>query len=280
MSDSLFRIFFVLLPKNVVSRLVGRIVALERPKWLVQRAIAAFQDHYQIDMNEAELPLSSYPSIAALFTRQLKPGLRPIGVEPVHPADAVLTSAQKVVDGFLLQAKGLNYSYADCFQTSAEPDQETWVLTYYLCPTDYHRVHSPVSGQIRRVIHVSGELWPVNAISVRSVSRLFARNERVIVEIESTKGLVRVALVGATNVGQISISSVPSLRGNSGRLAAPRVYDVNQAVRAGDLLGVFHMGSTALVALPGAWIEPGRIQAPTSTRMGQSLIQNQPHRSQ
>ena len=263
-----------LVPKNILSRVTGCLVSLRLPEPLKGMALSWFQKRYQINMAEAEKPLNEYASISDLFTRRLKMGLRPVGPEPVHPVDGRLTNVERPMEGQLKAVKGLSYSMTDLLRRPVGEWSDSTVMTYYLCPTDYHRVHSPVSGRIKSYCGVAGELWPVNDLSVSRVPRLFARNERVIIDIETEKGTVLFVMVGATNVGQMSLSFDPSFRSNTGSVGSSfRQMDSAVAVQAGDELGIFHMGSTVLVVWPSGF------SAKTETfegllgpvKMGQSL---------
>ncbi|MFN7727809.1 MAG: archaetidylserine decarboxylase [Bdellovibrio sp.] len=221
-----------------------------------------FANRYRIDLNEAELPLEQYRSIGDLFVRRLKPGLRPLGTsELVHPADSRITQMGSLEKGDLIQAKEKTYRLKDFLGAlDSAPYSRGAFATYYLCPTDYHRVHSPVSGKVRQVVYLPGALWPVNEWSTSNIDNLFSINERVVVEIATSKGLVAVVLVGATNVGQMSLSFWPQFRTNSAQQMAPLVRDFKGEVslEKGDELGAFHMGSTVVMclsqsALPQNW---------------------------
>jgi phosphatidylserine decarboxylase len=233
--------------------------------WLVK----VFQQKYAIDMNDAEKPLNEYTTIAKLFTRKVK--ARPIDNDPpVHPVDGRLTSVQHVEDGHLYQIKGWAYDFSELTKKNHESFREAAVLTYYLCPTDYHRVHSPVAGTVRRVTPVSGELWPVNSLSVESVKNLFVRNERVIIEVQTLNGLVLLIMVGATNVGKISLSFDLNFQNRDRSDSSTIEYAQPIEVKPGDELGIFHMGSTVLVVYPKTLpLDPA--PAGSRVRMGQSI---------
>ena len=212
-----------------------------------------FAGCYRLNLDEAEHPIEHYKSIGDLFVRRLKPGLRPVGAgDLVHPADSRITQQGPLNGGELIQAKGMAYKLDDFLgPLSAQPYREGVFATYYLCPTDYHRVHSPVTGRIGRVVYIPGALWPVNEWSTRTIPHLFSINERVIVEILTDRGPVAVVLVGATNVGQMSLSFWEGFRTNSAKQKNPMVRDFAGSVslKKGDELGAFHMGSTVVLCL-------------------------------
>jgi phosphatidylserine decarboxylase len=140
----------------------------------------------------------------------------------------------------------------------------------------YHRVHSPVDGVVRAWRYVPGRLYPVNTLAIRHVEGLFAVNERVVVLIDTEdSGPVAVVLVGAANVGRISLAFTDHVT-NQGEAARLTVPPVPIPLRRGDELGAFNLGSTVvLLAADGrlrpAGVEPGRI-----LRMGEALWRREP----
>ncbi|MNL41466.1 Phosphatidylserine decarboxylase proenzyme [compost metagenome] len=126
-------------------------------------------------------------------------------------------------------------------------------MTYYLCPTDYHRVHSPVDGEITDVRYMPGELWPVNEWSTTNVPDLFSVNERVLVEIQTDLGPVGVVFVGATNVGHIVLSFDDKIKGNQKmgpHIFQHKTYSPEIPTHKGSELGMFRMGSTVVMLYP------------------------------
>ncbi len=263
-----------LIPKNLLSYFVGRLVDVRWPAILNTPLKSWFVKRYQIDMSEAEHPIESYETLAQLFARRLKKGKRPIQRGIVHPCDAKLTQSGIITDGKLIQAKGIDYGLKEFLAS-----QSFWAefqggsyLTYYLCPTDYHRVHSPISGEIKSCTHVPGRLWPVNPWSVENISQLFAINERTITLIENDKGKIALVMVGATNVGKISMCFDQDIVTNQShfRKLKSRVYAPSIPIEKGSELGVFNMGSTVvLLFTPGFLAESPRVDI--VTKVGQSL---------
>jgi phosphatidylserine decarboxylase len=206
--------FLYILPKKHLSYWAGKLMHLSLPGFLRPLSIKLFGEYYQIRFEEAEKPYHQYDSIGDFFVRKLKPGIRPLSESPIlHPADSRISQAGEISEGRCLQAKDKSYSLAEFCgdQALAEKFKSGLFVTYYLCPTDYHRVHSPLDGQIKRVIHIPGQLWPVNSWSTENISNLFAVNERVVLEIESRLGPCLLVFVGATNVGQIHLSFDPEI---------------------------------------------------------------------
>jgi phosphatidylserine decarboxylase len=266
-------------PKNLLSYWVGKFIHFRFPQPIRGVLIRAFAHLYRIKVEEASKPIDSYESVGDFFIRQLKPGVRPIGAaDYIHPADSKMTARGVVVGQQLIQAKGSTYPLGAFLQDAlVDRWQKGYFITYYLCPTDYHRVHSPVDGVIKEVRYVPGNLWPVNDWSVTNISELFVKNERVVIEIETLRGPVAVVLVGATNVGSIRLTFEPSLRTNHTHKREPNkiTYVEPQPVKKGDELGMFCMGSTVIVVTTSAWDELKTItqsSEPVAVHVAQSPI--------
>jgi phosphatidylserine decarboxylase len=247
------------IPKNLLSYWVGKLMYLRFPQPLQSWLIKGFAGLYKINLEEAEQVVANYPSLGDFFVRHLKPGARPIGGSAyVHPADSKMTARGVVIGNKAIQAKGSSYSLGDFLQDKlVDRWQQGYFITYYLCPTDYHRVHSPVDGLIKEVRYVPGNLWPVNDWSVKNIQNLFVQNERVIVEIETVRGPIAVVFVGATNVGSIRLNFEPNLRTNHQhkRQEQKISYIDPVAVKKGEELGMFCLGSTVIVVSTSAWKE-------------------------
>lgn len=240
------------IPKNHLSYLFGKLADAPLPKLLSQKSVEAFAKFYNLNMSEAEFAIDEYKTIEALFTRRLKPGVRPIESDLVHPCDARITEAGLANDGVLIQAKGKSYTLEELIRNDdlARIFVGGTYLTYYLCPTDYHRVHFPVTGRVVQSVHIPGTLWPVNDWSVRNVPNLFTVNERMVTLLETAHGRVGVVMVGATNVGKMTASFDPQLLTNDVRAGSSvklRRYEPSLPVQCGDELGIFHLGSTVIL---------------------------------
>lgn len=276
----IFSIFIRLLPKKWTSYVLGRLLHVKWPSGITLRLNKWFVKRYSINMEEAEKPIQEYPSIGDLFIRRLKPGLRPVGVGlVVHPSDAQLTQKGKVLKNTkghwpLIQAKGKNYDLSDFLYDprAGEKFNEGVTLTYYLCPTDYHRVHSPVEGEIYKITYIPGQLWPVNHWSVHHVPKLFAINERVVIWIKAPQGLVALVMVGATNVGKMTLSFDPKVITNQGiKAVIEKEYDQPISIDKGQEVGIFNMGSTVIMVYDKNFSIPLDKVALGSTKVGESL---------
>lgn len=269
------------LPRNHLSYFVGKLVHWRGPQIWAEITIRIFAKIFHINLDEAEKPVREYPSLGDFFVRKLKPGVRPIAAQAaaVHPADSQISQHGRIHGGRMIQAKGREFQVQDLLVSSEATKiyQNGYFITYYLCPTDYHRVHAPVSGLITKVTHVPGELWPVNKWSVENVHDLFSVNERIIVEIASDYGPASVVFVGATNVGQIELSFDPSFRGNQLTLSKIRTveYKTPLPIEKGQELGMFRMGSTVVMVYTEDFANrfEGKLKMDRYVKVGQALAE-------
>jgi phosphatidylserine decarboxylase len=259
-----------------LSRLAGGLSDLRLPGALLAPAIRVYARVYAVDLAEAEKAPEAYPTFGAFFTRRLRDGARPIAGGPgvvVSPCDGRLRAIGPVpADGRLEQVKGSTYGIETLLGSAedAAPFKGGAHAVLYLSPAMYHRVHSPVDGRVRAWRHVPGRLFPVNAAGVRSVPGLFTRNERVSVFLDTEDhGPVAVVLVGAANVGRMSLAFA-DLVTNTGRPGGRSVPPAPVPLKRGDELGVFHLGSTVVLVLADRALAPAP-DAGSLVRMGQAL---------
>lgn len=271
-----------ILPKNLLSHLVGVITHSRLPFGLHGAVKSWFIKRYKVETAESEHAVDAYPTLGDFFVRRLKPGARPIAQTTlVSPVDGTLTQGGSFQPGqaVLTQIKGLDYRLPEL--TGPGWNLEDYLtggyLTIYLAPYNYHRIHAPIAGEVSRVSYVPGALWPVNTWSVSHIPGLFVVNERICVELSSAEGKALVVMVGATNVGRITLDFHPGMvsnrrpRSEAGHWIPPQPIHLDK----GQGLGCFEMGSTVILILSRSLMEnvdpdllrPG-IRA---VRMGQRL---------
>nr|WP_275660125.1 archaetidylserine decarboxylase [Pseudoalteromonas sp. Isolate6] len=267
------------LPKHAVSRLVGKLAAAEAGA-LTTKLIKLFIKQYKIDMSEAlhEDP-AHYKTFNEFFTRPLKPGIRPLAEDSdilAHPVDGAISQLGDVIDGQIIQAKGHNYSLQTLLG-GKEEDVAPYVggkfATIYLAPKDYHRIHMPVDGTLRKMIYVPGDLFSVNPLTAQNVPNLFARNERVVAIFDTEIGPLSMVLVGATIVASIETIWAGTVTPPAGRDVFTWTYpaegDNAITLKKGEEMGRFKLGSTVILAWGANKAEFLDGQNPeTVTRMG------------
>jgi phosphatidylserine decarboxylase len=261
----------------VLSRVTGRLSDLRLPPTLLHPLIRAYARAFGVDLEEAAEPIERHRTFNAFFTRRLRQAARPIDLGPqtvVSPCDARLSAIGPVPsDGRLEQVKGRHYSLEALLGSTedAEPFRRGSQATLYLSPAMYHRVHAPVDGVVSAWRYVPGRLFPVNGAGVRSIPGLFTRNERVCILCDSeAHGRVAVVMVGAANVGRISLSFA-DLVTNRGAAAARVLAQRPIPVARGDELGTFNLGSTVVLLVADPALAPAGPGAGDLVRVGRPL---------
>jgi phosphatidylserine decarboxylase len=272
-----FILFQHVVPQHALSRLAGAVAASERP-WLKDRLIRRFIKAYNVDLADAARGMSDFASFNDFFTRELKPGARPLAdVERyiLSPADGAISQLGTITGGQIIQAKGRSFSVADLLGLGAEESprfEGGRFITIYLSPRDYHRVHMPAAGVLQSTAYIPGKLFSVNQQTAEGVDRLFARNERLACLFNGPDGHFASVMVGAMIVAGIDT-------------VWPRRFAVHQrevlredftadppSLAAGAEMGRFYLGSTVVLLFePGraAWLEGLKPGDPV--RMGQAI---------
>ncbi len=267
-----------LLPHHLLSRAVGRLARCRIP-WVKNLLIDGFRRLYHVDLSLAvESDPHAYPDFNAFFTRALRADARPLPSAEkavISPVDGRVSQAGEMADGRLLQAKGRAYSLTQLLGSVELADrfQGGHYATIYLSPRDYHRIHMPLRGRLRRMVHIPGRLFSVSPATTRVVPELFARNERVVCLFETGAGPMAVVLVGAIFVASIETVWAGVVTPPRGKRVVQWEYQEDAPeLERGAEMGRFNMGSTVILLFG-----PGRVewcpacQPDAVVRMGQQI---------
>lgn len=267
------------LPHHALSSLMSKLTHCQNPTWknLFIKTIAGI---YGVNMNEAKYQnLDHYASFNAFFTRELIDGARPIAEARdaiACPADGAISQAGAITNGRIFQAKGHEYTALELLggdQERAKAFENGSFATIYLSPKDYHRLHMPLAGTLKEMVHIPGRLFSVNNTTVSAVPNLFARNERVACIFDTEAGPMALILVGAIFVSSVEtlwhgVVTPPSI-------SEPRTWhyqDKPPTLEKGAEMGRFNMGSTIIVLFGKdrtAW-HP-ELQAGHAVRLGEAI---------
>lgn len=268
-----------LLPAHLISRLTYRLTRVRTP-WLKNTLIRLFIHHFRVDMSLAAEPEpTAYKDFNSFFTRALKDGARPLAKDAnaiFCPVDGQISQLGNIDGTQIFQAKKHHYSLSTLLggsTTLANLFINGRFCTIYLSPRDYHRIHMPVSGNLREMTYVPGNLFSVNQTTVAMIPGLFARNERVINIFDSEYGPFAMIMVGAINVGSMDTSWHGTVTPPYGGEITTWRYD-KQMVKldAGEEMGRFNMGSTVILLFAEdamQWQE--KVTADDFVQMGQLI---------
>ena len=264
------------LPHHAISRVVYKLTRIKSP--LVAPSIKIFSRAFGVNLNEAKNPdPTSYASFNAFFTREIKDELRPVADNlMVSPADGTVSQVGSIKQGRIFQAKGQEYSVQEllaCSDKEALRYADGQFATIYLSPKDYHRLHMPFKGDLREQVHIPGRLFSVAPHTVKTVSRIFARNERVVASFDTEFGRMSMVLVGAINVAAIETVWDGLVTPPKGTLISRKNYQMGDVVLdKGQEMGRFNMGSTVIVVMESQTpVFSSALKEGCSLKMGQAI---------
>jgi phosphatidylserine decarboxylase len=228
-------------------------------------------------LNEAELeqPLWAYPSFNALFTRGVRPELRPIPQSADQffcPCDGTIQDIGRIKEDKLLTVKGIEYTIGSLLAgIESRPFHNGHFAIIFLSPSDCHRIFSPQDGAIEEIIHVPGYRLLVHPPYQRKEYPVFTLNERVILRLKTPLGNCVVVLVAGWGVGNIKLPLVRDFR--------PRFRKVNRRllhppleVNRGEWLATFELGSTAILITEPAEQVTANVRIDEKVKYGQPVF--------
>jgi phosphatidylserine decarboxylase len=256
MSKRFFRLLTELSSRKWVSKATGAFAKSGASRMFIKR----FAKTYGIRMEDAEKAVHEYGSLNEFFTRRLKPGLRPVDTlenRLVSPVDSAITGMGRIESGLMLAVKGQDYSVDDLLNHSPRRMNydRGFYFVLYLSPTDYHRIHSPVSGTILETEHVPGKVYPVNEFGLTHMRKVLSRNERLITIMQHAAGEIAIVKVGALNVASIKYAE-----------------GLGPKLERGDELAYFEFGSTVVLLMENDTFEPREdLHVGSKVKMGENL---------
>ncbi len=271
MKDGFIISLLSVLPRKLVSRTMGRATRIAFPPAMHRAFLRWYVRHYGVNLHECVGGIDDYRTVGEFFTRPLLPEARVIDEAAdalVSPVDAKVYVVGRTEEGRLPQSPELDYAV----QTLLGGDTRYSACEYivlYLAPKDYHRVHSPREGAVLGYRYRPGGLWPVFPGATRRIRDLFARNERMVVRVQTDIGEIPVVMVGAFGVGRMSVVFADTVTNTGGAAEEHTFAEPLPIVRCGEL-GRFGMGSTVILLLPAGsvtWtVQPGQ-----DVKLGQRL---------
>jgi len=276
------RLFIVLqhvIPQHFLSRLMLRLTRCEC-KWFLKLVIPLFISRFKVNMDEAKDPeWRNYPSFNQFFTRELREDARNITTADksiASPVDGAISQLGKINNELIFQAKGHAYSLLQLLggrEDLSKTFKNGRFNTIYLSPKDYHRIHMPLTGTLKEMIHVPGQLFSVNPTTVENVPALFARNERVICLFNTESGPMVMILVGAIFVASIETvwhgEVTPPTKKN---IQSWTYEDKSILINKGEEMGRFNMGSTVILLYANKNMEwKKEFQAESKVQLGEII---------
>ncbi len=262
------------IPRRLITQFLGWFSKIEQPL-IRDMSIGVWRFFSGLDLSEAKK--SRFRSMHDCFVRELKDGSRPVVCDPkilVSPCDAIVGALGAIAGTTLYQIKGFPYVLDEllCDRSMVDTHRNGRYVTLRLTSSMYHRFHAPHDCRVEQVTYISGDTWNVNPIALRSVEKLFCKNERVVMKttLSATGHSVTLVPVAAILVASIRLCFLDVLLNLKYR--GPNVIPCAAQFRKGEEMGWFEHGSTIIMLVHEGFSMCDNIKEGAIVRMGEPLM--------
>lgn len=262
------------IPRQLANRFIGWFSQIEQPL-LTRAAIGVWRLFTELDLSDSAT--QRFNSLHDCFTRELKPGSRPVDTDPgviTSPCDAIVGACGPIHHDELIQAKGFPYTLQDLLidPQLVELYLDGQYATLRLTSSMYHRFHAPYDSIVEKVTYISGDTWNVNPIALTRIAKLFCKNERAVIRtLLCPSGLVVTLVpVAAILVASIRLHFIDDLL--SQRYRGNTEISCQAAFSKGQEMGWFQHGSTMIVFAPKGVRLCDSVREGTALRVGRPLM--------
>ncbi|RFU66179.1 phosphatidylserine decarboxylase [Bacillus sp. V59.32b] len=236
----------------------GALRRFSRSKWS-RPFIPGYAKVYNINKEEIDGDIGSFPTLHDLFTRRLKSGTRGISdLESVvvSPVDGVLEDYGEITRDKQIIVKGKVYSVGEMLGDGAAVSKyiDGKYMVLYLSPSHYHRIHAPIEGEVTNRWVIGKKSFPVNRMGMKYGRSPLSKNYRNITEVKHGSGHVAVVKVGAMFVNSIVIT------------------DETSSLSRGQEFAYFSFGSTVVLLFEkDTFTIADDLTVPTDVRVGEGI---------
>lgn len=255
MKQTIYRLLIELTNGKITSGLLKRFASSNVSRMMV----SSFSKVYQINQDEMEKKLEDYPTLHDFFTRTLKKDARIIDQDAkavTSPVDAVIEDIGNIKPGHIITVKGKDYSIKEMLERDDKLEKyiDGWYMIFYLSPSHYHRIHSPVTGRVVDQWKLGAKSYPVNKYGLKYGKNALSKNFRVITEVEHNKGRLSIVKVGAMFVNSIEV-----------------IHEGDHLVK-GEEIAYFSFGSTVVLLFEKNSFTPlPSIKTPYDIKVGERI---------
>lgn len=263
------------IPRRYLTLFMGWFSKIENP--LLTKLSITIWKLFAEDLKLEDAKKTHFNSLNDCFTRELKPGLRPIVTNEdivTSPCDAIVGECGRINGKTVFQAKGFPYDISELM-----PDihlnnkyRNGKFITLRLKSSMYHRFHAPIDCNVQQVNYISGDTWNVNPITLKRIERLFCLNERAVIELKTNHPTNSITLVpvAAVLVASMKFNFLKSTLHLNYK--GPNQIPCQASFAKGDEMGYFQHGSTIILFATENYkfcegIKPGK-----RINMGEALL--------
>lgn len=250
----LYRLFIELSHHFYLSKVIQKFTTSKVSRFLIPHYAKLFR----INEGEMQRLMKEYPSLHELFIRKLKADARPIDQSEdavVSPVDGTIQEIGEINRNKHIVVKGQEYSISE--MVGDDRDLEKYIggffIICYLSPSDYHRIHSPINGEVTEQWTLGGHSYPVNKLGLRYGKAPLAKNFRRLTEIQTKGKHILMVKVGALFVNSIELTHK------------------DQFVLKGEEVAYFSFGSTVILLFENGTFTPREGLVGQKIRYGENI---------
>lgn len=263
------------IPRRLATRFMGWYSGIEN-RQLTRASIWLWQQ-FADDLQLEEARTQDFTSLQACFTRQLRDGARAVNADPgiaVSPCDGIIGEHGTVQGTTVFQAKGFPYELGDLIPDPLlqEKYRDGLFITLRLKSSMYHRFHAPLDCSLNGICYISGDTWNVNPVALKRVEKLYCRNERAVMDLDTRQhnGSVCLVAVAAILVASLRLHCLPDC--TDVRSASAEQLACQASYAKGDELGYFQHGSTIILFATQEYKLREGLERGQQIRMGEALL--------
>ena len=245
---------FHIIPLHFISNItykVSRIEDVGIKNLLIKIYIAIFK----IQLDEYKIKdVKDYKSLNDFFTRDIDLSFRENLDESnniISPCDGTIAGHGEINNNTFIHAKKHKYTINELIHEENNDLNNGRFINIYLEPKDCHRIYMPCDATLTKVTHIPGSLFSVAPYATEGIKKLYSRNERVILSFQNDEFKMSLVMVGAVNVGCISLSDhgiiAPSKYRNS--ITEFKNKKDIKCYKKGQEIGMFNLGSTVILLI-------------------------------
>ena len=237
-------------PRRYLTRLMGWYSKIESR--LLTRISIIIWKLFADDINLSEAKKQSFNSLHDCFIRELKDGARSIDKDEniiTSPCDAIVGASGRIEGTTVYQAKGFPYELSDLISDKnlQEKYRDGVYVTLRLKSSMYHRFHAPVDCKVDHIDYISGDTWNVNPIALKRIEKLYCKNERAVVELDTGDSEKSILLVPVAAILVASMKFHCLKQELDLKYQGPNRLPCHAQYRKGEEMGYFQHGSTIIV---------------------------------
>jgi len=245
-------ILFHVSPLHFISDITFKLSRIEE-KTIKNVLIRLYIALFKIKLDEYLIKnISEYKSLNDFFIREFDMSFR----EDLDNSDNIISPCDGTIAGFgnidnntFIHAKKYKYSINELINEKSNDFNNGKFINIYLEPKDCHRIYMPCDADLIKVTHVPGKLYSVAPYATYGIKNLYSKNERVILNFSNKDFKMSMIMVGAVNVGCITLSDYGIISPAKYRSSITEFKKENEikSYKKGDEIGMFNLGSTVIL---------------------------------